>query len=205
MYMDKESFLANFEEMDIDGDKALTFEECRTFFQKNAKKYGSDSVWQTILNFGPCLMMAHKWAASRNDSDSSAFARKTVDVTEMKALFIHCYVFCILYEHFALGNMDDPYLFKKKLNPTEFQIACDSLNALHSHEICDERALKEDFVLVDTNYSGQLGFITVGIFVLLNESVYVQITPLSFTFYIVICVMFDRSVWPPRSTLTAIS
>lgn len=169
-YVDKESFLANFAEMDVDGDKALTFEEVRQFFKKNAMKYGRDSVWQTILDFGPCLMMAHKVAASQNDSSSSVYARKTVDITEMKALFIHCVVFCTLYEHFALGKTDDPYLFRKKIDMRDFKLACASLNALHSKEECDDRGFTEDFVLIDANYSGKLGFITVSMLCICGRS-----------------------------------
>jgi len=178
----KESFMANFEEMDTDGDKALTFEEVRKFCQKNAKKYGDDSAWKTILDFGPVLMMAHKVAASHSDSSSSVYAKKTVDITEMKALFIHCYVFCILYEHFALGHTEDALLFKKKIDLFEFRMACDSLNSLHSHEICDERSIGEDFVFLDTNYTGKLGFITVRIVVLFDIIMFIF-----YKFYNVLC------------------
>lgn len=169
MYIDKDSFLSNFSSMDDDGDKAITFEECRSFIQRNAMKYGENSLWRRILDSGPCLMMAHKIAAagggswSSVGSVSSSHGRNTVDISQMKSLFIHLYVFCMLYQHFAMGQMEDPNLFKKKIDNFEFKIVCESLNALHSHEICDQRSLNEDFVLVDVNYTGKLGFVTVSL------------------------------------------
>lgn len=161
LYVDKESFMENFALMDSHNEGGLTFQNFRTFVVRNAEEYGPESVWQLFLNSGPVLMMAHKVAAVHMDKSSSVSASKTVDITEFRALFIHSYVFCVLWMHFCSGAITKRENLTKKLNRMEFCAACRSLNELHMKDHLEEEILLQDFSTADSQFHDTLGFVQI--------------------------------------------
>lgn len=162
IYIDKDTYVADFEELNHMGNGGVTFGSVQAWIaKKSAEK--PDSCWTTFKNSGSAIMMSHKAAATHMDGDSSVASRKVVDISEFKAFLIHLYATTILWTHYiaVAGNTTDEENFRKKLNLHEFSLACKTLNDTHAKEVLTKEILRRDFQLLDENCDGLVGFVQV--------------------------------------------
>ena len=164
VYIDKDTYVADYQMLDRDSDGGVTFADVQDWVSKQALT-NPDSCWTILNSSGTVLMMAHKAAAMHMDSSSSVSAKKVVDITEFRALLIHLFVNSMLWRHFAAAahveGKPDSELYRAKLDKEGFVKACRSLSAAHAGEKLDRDKLYEDFVLVNTNLDGLVGFVQV--------------------------------------------
>lgn len=173
MYIDKETYIADFHALDKDDDGGVDFNEFIKWIQKNAEKYPG-TCWSTFLTSGAVLKMSHKFAASSIDDSSSVTAKSIVDVGEFRSLLIHLFATSIMWRHFiSVNNWKDceedvPRMIAQKIDVDEFSVAVRSLCAAHEKEELTDEQLREDFNALDTNFSGKIGFIQVEYFLVLG-------------------------------------
>jgi len=172
MYIDKETFFADFQVLDDDCDGLISYGELQKWIVQNIKKQKNpnDSCWSIFLNCGTVIKMAHKAACGHLSAGSPMASRTGVDITEFRSLLIHLYAMSILWRHFASQSMykqsagssnERLELSSKKMDEDEFKIAVRGLCAAHAGEILSDEELLSDFVSIDTNMIGLVGFVQV--------------------------------------------
>ena len=159
-YMDKETYMACYDEMDVNKDGGIDFIEFKSWISAKSKKK-RDSMWHEAEQCGSAIMMAHKLACMQFGASSSGVAKRCVDISDMRALFIHLYAVCIIWKHFTKANSDDPDLYKKKITQDEFNADLAVLCEMRSKEELTPTQLMEDFFTLDNNYVGKIGFVQV--------------------------------------------
>ena len=102
-YIDSETYITDFAQIDKDGDNSLSYVEVRKWVEEKAKK---DPNWEVFLTNGaPVLSIAHKMAALRSgDKKSTVMAPKVVDVNDFKTLLIQMFAISILWSHFNAAD-----------------------------------------------------------------------------------------------------
>lgn len=161
IYIDKDTYVGDFEELDKLGNGGVTFGAIQTWVAAKAEQ-DPESCWATFRKSGVAMMMSHKAAAMHMDSSSSVNSKKVVDITEFKAFLIHLYANTILWRHYIAcyeGTGEDD--FKKKLSIREFSLACKSLCDVHAKETLTKAQLREDFQMLDENCDGLIGFVQI--------------------------------------------
>lgn len=162
--MDKETYNSAFEQLDKDKDGGIGFQEFIGWVKERSAKY-PDSYWQTLEASGMVMMIAHKQAALHIDTGSSVAARKTVDITELRTLFVHLYVCSMVYCHFAFADGKkerSPDMFRKKLDVDDFCRGLSSLCEMHGKDVELTREDQTDiFEILDFNLTGSVGFVQV--------------------------------------------
>eukprot|EP01006_Ploeotia_vitrea_P038498 TRINITY_DN66241_c6_g1_i1.p2 TRINITY_DN66241_c6_g1~~TRINITY_DN66241_c6_g1_i1.p2 ORF type:complete len:274 (-),score=6.75 TRINITY_DN66241_c6_g1_i1:1015-1836(-) len=162
-YIDKKTYLADFEALDIDHNGGLSFVEFQKWISSNAEKE-PDSCWSIFLTSGIVLSVAHKAAAEHIDSTSNAEAKHVVDVSEFRALLIHLYATSIIWRHFIavlnLNTQENEDLSHKTLNEAEFNKMVRSFCNAHCQEELTDEVISTDFKELDKNMTGNIGFIT---------------------------------------------
>lgn len=132
-------------------------------FQKwIAEKAKVESVW-SIFNTNPqILLISYKNATLYDESDVAIHTRKVVDFTAFKALLVHLFATSVLWSHFSNAqSWDHEGSGSQQLSYETFRIACKTICETHAHEHLTDDQIKEDFSLLDKNYSGQLSFMEV--------------------------------------------
>jgi hypothetical protein len=149
MYIDRETYLADFSNLDK-GHQGLTFMDFRKWVEENAERE-PDSCWGVFLTSGTVLAVAHKAAAAHGDFSHSVDARHIVDVTSFRALLIHLYATSILWRHFAgvkswhdEGTQQED-LSHFKLNFEDYCLGVKSFCNAHCKEVLTEEVMKDDF------------------------------------------------------------
>lgn len=164
MYIDKDTYVADYQMLDRDADGGVTFADVQDWVSREASQH-PDSCWTILNRSGTVLMMAHKAAAMHMDSSSSVSAKKVVDITEFRALLIHLYADSMLWRHFAAAahveGRHDSELYRAKLDVDGFVKACRSLSAAHAREKLDRESLYSDFQRINSNMDGLVGFVQV--------------------------------------------
>lgn len=166
MYIDKGVYVACFEQLDEDGDGGISFQELQRWINVNAEEY-PDSAFTILKNSGLVTMLAHKCAARHMDTSSSVCSKNLVDISEFRSLLIHIYALSLIYRHFAATGLWEGEtkingeIFSSKLDHRMFGRAAKSLCLAHVDEDVMEEQLEKDFLLVNLNYSGAVGFVQV--------------------------------------------
>lgn len=162
IYIDKDTYVADFEELNHMGNGGVTFGSVQEWIAQKAISE-PNSCWTTFRSSGSAIMMSHKAAATHMDSESTIAARKVVDISEFKAFLIHLYANTILWTHYiaVAGHNSDEENFRKKLTLHEFSLACKSLNDAHLKEPLSKDLLRSDFQMLDENCDGLVGFVQV--------------------------------------------
>ena len=98
-YVDQETYIKDFQEIDRDGDNNLSYLEVRKWVEEKSKK---DENWKVFLTKGvPVLKVAHKMATLRGgDKKAHALDGVVLDVSEFKTLLIQMFAISILWSHF---------------------------------------------------------------------------------------------------------
>lgn len=164
-YIDKETYLADFQYLDKDSSGGLTFAEFRNWISTNAKR-DTASCWSVFLTSGTVLSVAHKAAAAHGDFGSSVDARHIVDVASFRVLLIHLYAASILWRHFAgvknwLHENSEEDMSHYKLDFDDFCLAVKSFCNAHCQEEITEEQLKLDFAELASNNDEKVGFVQV--------------------------------------------
>jgi hypothetical protein len=174
MYIDKETYFADFQVLDDDCDGLISFGEFQKWIVHNIKeqKEPENSCWSIFINNGLVIKMAHKAACGHLSAGSSLASRTGVDITEFRSLLIHLYAMNILWRHFAClemykeasGRIAASQLSSKKLDEDEFAIAVRGLCAAHAGEQITDEQITKDFMDIDSSLVGQIGFVQVSLF-----------------------------------------
>ena len=165
-YIDKETYIEDFAFLDKDTSGGLSHIEFKNWIVENAKKH-PNSCWSVFLTSPVVLSVAHKAAAAHNDSTSTAESKYIVDISEFRSLLIHLYATSILWRHFSgishLYNGDTVVedVNKIKLDHEQFTLAIRSFCSAHMKEELTDDEITSDFLLLDSNYSGEVSFVEV--------------------------------------------
>eukprot|EP01006_Ploeotia_vitrea_P031697 TRINITY_DN64000_c0_g1_i1.p1 TRINITY_DN64000_c0_g1~~TRINITY_DN64000_c0_g1_i1.p1 ORF type:complete len:269 (-),score=-2.84 TRINITY_DN64000_c0_g1_i1:269-1075(-) len=151
-FIDKDTYLTNFQIMDSDADGNISCQDVQKWVNDNASKY-PDECWDIIKSSSLSIMMAHKAAATP--------ATKVVPIQSFRALLIHLYTISILYRHFS-GLADKSHIqARKKINLEEYIMACETLCFAHEVPPIPIETLENDFNELDNHFTGQIGFIQI--------------------------------------------
>ena len=122
------------------------------------------------------LTIAHKAAAAQNDTTSSVESKYIVDITEFRSLLIHLYATSILWRHFSgishlYSGLDVAVedVNKIKLDHEQFMLAVRSFCSAHMKEELTDDEITSDFLMLDSNYSGEVSFVEVSFLHYLGE------------------------------------
>lgn len=171
MYIDKETYFADFQVLDDDCDGLISYSELQKWIVHNIKKEKNpaDSCWSIFLNNGTVIKMAHKAACGHLSASSPVVSRTGVDITELRSLLIHLYAMNIFWRHFASMSMyknvttasstPPSQLASKKMDEEEFAIAVRGLCHIHAGERLTDEQIRQDFMSIDSNLSGMVGFV----------------------------------------------
>lgn len=147
--------------MDRHNENALSFSDVQYWITMKGK---TDPIWSIFLTSGPVLTIAHKYACKHGDTRTSVSASKMVNVTEFKTLLVHLFAFSILWSHFANAEKweeNGADLVGHRLNFEAFKLACRTFDSANAHEELNDSQIRTDFELIDSNFSGSVGFIEV--------------------------------------------
>ena len=153
--------MVDFKSMDRHNENALSFADVQYWISMKGK---TDPIWSIFLTSGPVLTIAHKYACKHGDTHTSVSASKMVNVTEFKTLLVHLFAFSILWSHFANAEkweVNGADLVGHRLNFEAFKLACRTFDSANAHEDLNDSQIKTDFELIDSNFSGSVGFIEV--------------------------------------------
>lgn len=161
-YIDKDTYVSNFQALDRDKDGGVDMQELQVWVSQNAAEH-PEAPWSMLEGTGVVLMMCFKVAACHMDNEERLMKqRKIVDISDLRALLLHMYAFSVFYRHFsASDNKPSRMMQKKKMNELEFVVACESLCYAHGCSPIPVDTLKSDFLELDSNYSGSLGYIQI--------------------------------------------
>ena len=165
IYIDKETYFADFQILDADCDGAITFGEVQKWLVSNINR-NPESCWAIFLTSGTVLKTAHKAACGHLSVGSTPHSRDSVDISEFRSFLIHLYAMSILWRHFASvsrwKSMNQPdELSSKKLNVQEFAVGVRGFCSLHSMEELSDADIERDFLEIDGNLDGYIGFVEV--------------------------------------------
>ena len=161
--IDEATYISDFKSMDKDGDNDLSFAEVKKWVEAKAKIDPNYQIF--VANGVPVLKIAHKMASMGSDSKSTVFADKVVDVTEFKILLIQLFAVSVLWSHFVIA--DDWISAGEELNSTRnltkesFRLSVRTLTSAFAGEQLTDEEIDEDFVRVDSNNNGSIGFVEV--------------------------------------------
>lgn len=158
-YMDRQTYLDDFEAIDKDHDGGISFVELSKWIEAKA---AVDDVWNLFNSSKHIIQLAHKNASVSVDSMSSSHAGKVVDVSEFKSLLLHLFSISILWKHFVNADNEkigeDIHNGKHQLNLQQFTLAYRTLCKINANEEISDETIKEDFEMLDTNCNGTVGF-----------------------------------------------
>ena len=84
-YIDKDTYVSNFQALDRDKDGAVDMQELQRWIGENATKY-PDSSWDLLESVGVVLMCTHKSAACHLDNPERATKqRKIFDICDFRS------------------------------------------------------------------------------------------------------------------------
>lgn len=156
-----QTYIENFKAIDRHRENALSFADVQHWITARGK---TDPGWCIFLTSGPVLTIAHKYACKHGDTHSSVSASKMVDITEFKTFLVHLFAISILWCHFQNAEKWEESgedLVDHRLKFQAFKLACRTFVSAHGHLELTDLQIKSDFDLIDSNFSGSVGFIEV--------------------------------------------
>ena len=153
--------MEDFKSMDRHNENAISFADVQFWL---AEKEKADPLWSIFLNSGPVLSIAHKYACKHGDTHSSVSASKMVNVTEFRTLLVHLYAFTVLWCHFANAmkwEESGSDSVGHKLNFQAFKLAFRTFDSANAHLDLNDKEIKADFEIIDSNFSSSVGFMEV--------------------------------------------
>ena len=153
--------MEDFKSMDRHNENAISFADVQFWL---AEKEKADPLWSIFLNSGPVLSIAHKYACKHGDTHSSVSASKMVNVTEFRTLLVHLYAFTVLWCHFANAmkwEESGSDVVGHKLNFQAFKLAFRTFDSANAHLDLNDKEIKADFEIIDSNFSSSVGFMEV--------------------------------------------
>lgn len=154
VYIDSETYMADFNLIDKDHDGGISFGELQKWVLAKVKS-DPEGGWHIFKDHPQVMQIAHKAAGMGLDSKSSSHAGKVVDVSEFRLLLMHLFAVSILMAHF--DHADD--MGTKQLGFDEFKKAIFTFCETHAHEQLTDEQIQEDFELLDINKSDSISFL----------------------------------------------
>jgi Ca2+-binding EF-hand superfamily protein len=159
VYIDSETYEADFKLMDKNEDGLISLMELQKFI---GDKCAEDKGWE-VLNDGQVLVNAHRNAAQFEHVQGAN--KKDVNLGEFKALLVHLFAAALLHAHFNnadtwedIVDIDGNNKKPMKLNFEKYRLACKTFCQAHAGEDLSEAQIKEDFDYLDKNGFGYIGF-----------------------------------------------